>query len=536
VYGTTTADEASTSQAWTAPGTPGGLRLPFLANNRKPSTTNVINTNPLASIDTGRRFFARFSAPQSIAQSPTPIISTEQAWRQSQSEDTYDLDENILELLSMDPNRLPKPCDPLTYCFWEHGMRRQFEPVSSSSLDYSFANSTPQLTFTVCSYNVLCQRTLNLFLEQLYSHCAFEHLTWQRRWPMLAVEFRMLDSDIFCMQEVQYDHFEQDYLPFFSKLGYDGTFKKKLKKKSDGCATFWRRDKFRPVQVQPIEYSFPAPHDHSDCVALITVLEPTNAKCDHSVQRVIVANTHLIYQPALGATKLCQAALLLAHLQKMSRRYSSAPLIVCGDFNSTPFSPLYSLMVEGELKYSGLNGWSVSGQQQSPSKFRRLNAIGDAQLCSPILPEGSECSERCTLVDSEPTGCDQSGGTTATDLEPPDPRRISGRLSHSLNLRSVYDHTTKSGEPEVSMFVRDQSAAVDYIFYSVEDKEIRKTDSDLSTWTKTNVKENGLRCLERYRLPGPTQLNRTIGYLPNQYCASDHLPLMAKFALDAHNE
>jgi mRNA deadenylase 3'-5' endonuclease subunit Ccr4 len=85
------------------------------------------------------------------------------------------------------------------------------------------------------------------------------------------------------------------------------------------------------------------------------------------------------------------------------------------------------------------------------------------------------------------------------------------------------------------MFLRDQAVAVDYIFYSVEDKTINKpasSDKDKDAWTISDIRENGLRCLERYRLPGPNQLSRNIGYLPNQYCASDHLPLMAKFALD----
>jgi len=228
--------------------------------------------------------------------------------------------------------------------------------------------------------------------------------------------------------------------------------------------------------------------------------------------------------------------LLLAHLQKVTRQYrpasdsaSNAPLILCGDFNSTPYSPLYSLLIEGQLRYEGLNGWAVSGQQQQQSINQyptqsRLNAIGEATLGSSILPRGADCSESCTLI--------ESGSTKNID------ENKDGRLSHKLNLRSVYDHTTKIGEREVTTFLRDQPVAVDYIFYSVDGKTIDKnTDAESAhgqraPWTTTNVKENRLKCLERYRLPGPSQLNRAIGYLPNQYCASDHLPLMAKFAFD----
>jgi len=345
----------------------------------------------------------------------------------------------------------------------------------------------------------------------------------------------MLDADLFCLQEVQHDHFEQDYMPFLWKLGYDGAFKKKLGDKSDGCATFWRRDKFRPKLIYPVEYAFPAPHQHSDSVALITVLEPTReSESGAGSGPLVVANTHLIYQPACGATKLCQAALLLAHLQKVTQQYGpemdsapgAAPLILCGDFNSTPYSPLYSLLVEGRLRYEGLNGWAISGQQQQqqnqhPASIRSirsgLNSIGDQVLGSSLLPDGSPCSKSCLLLDDE-------GSNAELD---------DGQISHGLNLRSVYDHATRQGEREVTTFLRDQPVAVDYIFYTVQEKKIRKFNSQTDQrppWKLTDVRENGLRCLERYRLPGPSQLSK-IGYLPNQYCASDHLPLMAKFAL-----
>jgi protein angel len=52
---------------------------------------------------------------------------------------------------------------------------------------------------------------------------------------------------------------------------------------------------------------------------------------------------------------------------------SSCPIVMCGDFNSVPGSPLYSFIKEGKLNYEGLAIGKVSDQEQSSQGQRILS-------------------------------------------------------------------------------------------------------------------------------------------------------------------
>lgn len=40
-------------------------------------------------------------------------------------------------------------------------------------------------------------------------------LSWENRWRLLTHEFPMIAADIFCFQEVQYDHYDHFFRPYF---------------------------------------------------------------------------------------------------------------------------------------------------------------------------------------------------------------------------------------------------------------------------------------------------------------------------------
>lgn len=82
---------------------------------------------------------------------------------------------------------------------------------------------------------------------------------------------RLLGADVYCLQEVQADHFEQWFEPQLDQLGYSGTYKRKTREfmgqygKMDGCATFWRRDKLAPVDggLHAVEFNAIAVSKHA---------------------------------------------------------------------------------------------------------------------------------------------------------------------------------------------------------------------------------------------------------------------------------
>lgn len=97
-------------------------------------------------------------------------------------------------------------------------------------------------------------------------------------------------------------------------------------------------------------------------MALVLLLQPNGAASSSSgCSSICVANTHLLYNPRRGDVKLAQLAILLAEIGRLSRppNGGSSPVVLCGDFNSTPLSPLYRFLTTGRLNYRGLKMGSV---------------------------------------------------------------------------------------------------------------------------------------------------------------------------------
>jgi len=69
----------------------------------------------------------------------------------------------------------------------------------------------------VC-YNILSQ----LLLEDnfyLYNNCFKTNLKWYKRKDRLLRELLRQDADIFCLQEMQNDHYENDFRPALKEYG-----------------------------------------------------------------------------------------------------------------------------------------------------------------------------------------------------------------------------------------------------------------------------------------------------------------------------
>ena len=100
-----------------------------------------------------------------------------------------------------------------------------------------------------------------------------------------------------------------------------------------------------------------------DNVGLVLLLQPLvpEGLGQVSVAPLCVANTHVLYNPRRGDVKLAQMAILLAEVDKVARLSdgSHCPIILCGDLNSVPDSPLYNFIKDGELQYHGMPAWKV---------------------------------------------------------------------------------------------------------------------------------------------------------------------------------
>ena len=230
--------------------------------------------------------------------------------------------------------------------------------------------------FRIVSYNVLAEIYAT---QQQYPYCDIWALSWEYRFHNIMREIVDASPDVVCLQEVQADHYENHLYASMNDQGYEGVYKQKTRQsmglagKVDGCALFWRRSKFHLVESYSIEFNELAQRQATqvmglnprseegmnflnrlskDNIAQLVVLELANPQLATRTNRdpinqVCIANTHLYSNKEFPDVKLWQAWQLLQELENFAMtRGSSLPLMICGDFNSSPDSAVYDLLMQ----------------------------------------------------------------------------------------------------------------------------------------------------------------------------------------------
>ncbi|XP_033917765.1 protein angel homolog 1 isoform X2 [Melopsittacus undulatus] len=428
--------------------------------------------------------------------------------------------------------------------------------------------NTPLFEFRVMSYNILAQDLVEQSLD-LYQHCHPDILNWNYRLPNILQEIQHWDPDVLCLQEVQENHYWEQLEPTFKGMGFTCFYKRRTGKKTDGCAVCYKHSRFQLISFSPIEYFRPGldvlNRDNVGLVLLLQPLLPEDLDLK-AVSPLCVANTHVLFNPRRGDIKLAQMALLLAEIDKIAKTTEGSyyPVILCGDLNSVPDSPLYKFIRNGELSYHGMPAWKVSGQEDFsqqlysrkmlaplwPSSLGVTDSCQYVTLCQPKKQGRRKYSRDfllqfhyCNLACERPAHLVLLEGVTdakpdrpphwckpAAMVKDPDPQpfvpRSSGIIQHGLNLTSVYSHfLPQRGRPEVTTMPMGLGTTVDYIFYSAEPVENRNRGG------RRLYQDGALKLLGRLSLLSEDVLLMANG-LPNSFCSSDHLCLLASFGLE----
>jgi len=279
----------------------------------------------------------------------------------------------------------------------------------------------------VFNYNILAECYA---LPERHNYCPSWALKWSYRKTRILEELLRYEADLLFLQEVEAQQFDKFFRPELERAGFLGSFKAKSrayitgtdKTRVDGCCIFVRKNRFKIIGEHMIEYQRLALQRHErfsddisgherlmskDNICQVLILEAVNSSATKGPQRMVVANTHIHWNPELRDVKLMQTQLMLEELITVSEQYRNGaktlPLVVCGDFNSEPTSGVYELMSKGHVP-------------------------GD----HPDL-----------LVNKFRYGVYTTNG-----------------LEHDLNLRSVYSHI---GEPEFTNFTGSYHGVLDYI-------------------------------------------------------------------------
>ncbi|XP_061344967.1 carbon catabolite repressor protein 4 homolog 3-like isoform X5 [Gastrolobium bilobum] len=85
--------------------------------------------------------------------------------------------------------------------------------------------------------------------------------------------------------------------------------------------------------------------------------------CESDSRRLLVGNIHVLYNPNRGEVKLGQIRFLLSRAQILSEKWGNTPVVLAGDFNSTPESGIYKFLSSSELNIMLYDRKELSGQK-----------------------------------------------------------------------------------------------------------------------------------------------------------------------------
>ncbi|GCB65525.1 hypothetical protein scyTo_0004812 [Scyliorhinus torazame] len=311
----------------------------------------------------------------------------------------------------------------------------------------------PTALFTVMCYNVLCDKYAT---RQLYGYCPSWALNWEYRKKGIMEEIVNCDADILSLQEVETEQYFNLFLPELKQRGYDGFFCPKSRAKLmseqerkhvDGCAIFFKTEKFALVQKHTVEFNQLAMANSDGSEAMLNrVMTKDNigvavllevhkdlfggVKTLHGTEKqlILVANAHMHWDPEYSDVKLIQTVMIISELKTILEKSAASlrpscpsadlnciPLVLCADLNSLPDS--------GVVEYL-----STGGVAQNHKDFKELRY--------------NECLMNFS--------CNGKNGTS------------DGRITHDFQLKSAYENNLMP----YTNYTFDFKGVIDYIFYS----------------------------------------------------------------------
>jgi len=359
----------------------------------------------------------------------------------------------------------------------------------------------------VLTWNILCDKFAT---TAQYGYTPTGALNWDYRKKRILQELREREADILCLQEIATDVFRDYFSPELAQDGYKGvhwprpkakTMSEKEAQSVDGCAVFYKANKWILLDKQLIDYANIAinrpdmknQHDifnrvmPKDNIGLVCFLESRATGA-----RVIVANTHLAWEPSLADVKLVQTAILMENITKLAEKYARWPPLKDKKMIQVPLS-------EGEQR--------EELPEPAPSQEYRNNTDIPLLVCGDYnSTTDSSVYELLSMGRVEPGNNDfgdhQYGSFTRDGVE------------HPFSMRSAYVHL--NGTPDELTFtnyVPGFAEVIDYIWYST----------------------NTLEVVELLGPPDREHLKRVPGF-PNYHFPADHIQIMAEFVIKARKD
>uniref|UniRef100_A0A8C2E316 poly(A)-specific ribonuclease n=1 Tax=Cyprinus carpio TaxID=7962 RepID=A0A8C2E316_CYPCA len=311
----------------------------------------------------------------------------------------------------------------------------------------------PAALFSVMCYNVLCDKYAT---RQLYGYCPSWALNWDYRKKSIMQEILTCSADIISLQvfltleyaavlEVETEQYYNYFL--VDPKSRARTMSESDRKHVDGCAVFYKTEKFSLVQKHTVEFNQLAMANSEGSEAMLNrvmtkdnigvavllelrkeIMEQSAGKPLHGMEKqlLLVANAHMHWDPEYSDVKLVQTMMFLSEvknivdtanrslkLSSVSGETKAIPIVLCADLNSLPDS--------GVVEYL-----STGGVDSTHKDFKELRYIDSLTNFN----------------------CNGKNGTS--------------RITHGFKLKSAYEN----GLMPYTNYTFDFKGIIDYIFYS----------------------------------------------------------------------
>jgi CCR4-NOT transcription complex subunit 6 len=358
----------------------------------------------------------------------------------------------------------------------------------------------------VLSWNILCERYAT---EQVYGYTPKSALEWSYRRELILDEIRLRNADFLCLQEISTDALREVFAPELAKEDYKCIHHPRSKARLmgekemlhvDGCAIFYKNSKYicldkTPVDFQNIAINRPDmknQHDifnrvmPKDNIAIIALFESRETGA-----RMIIVNTHLVWEGTLADVKIVQTALLMELVTKHAERYTRIP--PCKD---------KKMIVPPGLDDDNENSAKEPLPEPGPSQEYRHNTDIPLFVCGDYNSTKDsgvyELLEKGHLRKDHPELAKYQYGNFTRD-----------GIQHPWKLKSSYDHLYKTQDDmPFTNYTPTFANVIDYIWYST----------------------NTMDAVELLGPPDPEYLKRVPGF-PHYYFPADHIQIMGEFVI-----
>ncbi|KDR67582.1 hypothetical protein GALMADRAFT_216426 [Galerina marginata CBS 339.88] len=406
-------------------------------------------------------------------------------------------------------------------------------------------------TCSIMCYNILCERFAT---EKVYGYTPSWALAWSYRKALILEEIIKHDVDFLCLQEMDIAQYEDYFSVNLAQHGYEGVFWPKSRYKTmkeadrrlvDGCATFYKADKYNLVEKHLLEFSAMAMQRQDfkktddmfnrvlgkDHLAVVCLLETK-----HTGTRFIVANAHIHWDAAYRDVKLVQVALLVEEVEKIAHHFARYPPPAPPGFHA-PSTPSADTPTS-----SGVNGVEESSETPStpnlpdgePSSLANNTFPPSSSQAQPEPPTPSatyrpppiytDGSKIPLIICGDFNSFTWSGvyEFLNTGSVPPNHedfmahtygRYTSEGIRHRLALKSVYSAPGAPAEQLITNHTPGFQGHIDYVWYSAANLAPNKVLGEIDH----------------------AYLDKVVGF-PNPHFPSDHVAIAAEFRVKPPRE